>query len=88
MGGDGKEGGGGVSATDTPVLTSGCEAVLSRPETVPTCPSCGVPIPEDDSLCDECRLAALERMLALRAHLARTVSDEACDLPYKYRRLS
>ena len=88
MGGDDAEGGGGVSATNGPVLTSGCEAILSRLETVPTCPICGVPVPDGASLCDECRLAALERMLMLREHLARTASDETCVLPYKYRRLS
>ena len=81
MGGDVADGGGGVSAP------AGWGAP-ERVEIVPTCPICGVPVPEDASLCDECRLAALDRMLVLREYLARTVSNETCAMPYKYRRLS
>lgn len=81
MGGDGAEGGGGVSGP-----AGGRDR--GRMETVPTCATCGVPVPEDASLCDECRLAASERMLQLGEYLARTINDETCDLPYKYRRLS
>lgn len=49
---------------------------------------CGVPVHEDASLCDECGLASLKRMLMLREYLVRTMDDETCELPYKYRTLS
>jgi hypothetical protein len=50
--------------------------------------TCGVPVHEDATTCDECRLDTLERMVLLREYLERTMDDETCELPYKYRRLS
>jgi len=47
-----------------------------------------VPVRADATRCDECRLAALERMVMLREYLGRTIDDPRCELPYKYRTLS
>ena len=38
---------------------------LGRVEIVPTCSLCGVPVPEDALLCDECRLETFKRVLRL-----------------------
>lgn len=42
----------------------------------------------DATLCEECRFAALERMLVLREYLVRTMDDPTCELPYQHRPLS
>jgi hypothetical protein len=70
------------------MLTSWYEAVLIRQRKVPTCLDCGVPVLLDATLCDECRLAGLERILMLREYLLRTIDDEKCEWPFKDRPLS
>jgi len=55
---------------------------------VPTCMECGVPVHEDATHCDLCRLETFKRMLMLREYLVRTMDDPHCELPYTYRTLS
>lgn len=55
---------------------------------IPTCLECGVPVHEDATHCDLCRLETFTRMLMLREYLVRTMQDETCVLPYTYRKLS
>ena len=49
---------------------------------------CGTLIPLSESLCLECRLAALQRMIMLREHLLRARPGDPPSLPYTYRVLN
>lgn len=77
-----------MDGTVGPVLSSGHEAFLIRQRRVPTCLDCGVPVLVDATLCDECRLAGLERILMLREYLLRAIDGETCEWPFKERPLS
>ena len=55
---------------------------------VPTCMECGVPVHEDATHCDLCRLVTFKRMLLLKEYCARTMDGEPCVLPHTYRKLS